>query len=224
MIFIDSLIDTTFIPMLKNAKMVSLNGGGEVFASKHMQKLIKEIIINYPNIKFNIQSNGIYFDKTHCDELGITKSIDSAYISIHAATKKVYDKVVRGGDYKKVINNIKWLSQLKNKKQIKFLQINFVVTSINYKDMIKFQELANKLQCNAYYTTFVRFNSELEKSYEELSIVEQSHPKHKQFTKILQNKIFDSPNCIMQNSLIELRKKYKKKTLIQKIKNYYTKE
>ena len=104
------------------------------------------------------------------------------------------------------------------------MQINFVVTSINYKDMIKFQELANKLQCNAYYTTFVRFNSELEKSYEELSIVEHSHPKHKQFTKILQNKIFDSPNCIMQNSLIELRKKYKKKTLIQKIKNYYTKE
>lgn len=220
---LNSQIDTTFLPLLKNAKLVSLNGGGEVFASNHMKNLIKTITKVYPHILFKIHSNGILFDKEHCDELGITNKILLAEVSIHAATKSTYDKIVIGGNFNKVMQNIKWLSSLKEKKQLKNLRLTFVITSINYKEMINFQKLANKLNCDASYTTYRPWDSELSKRYDEIAIFEPKHPKHKQFIKIIQNKIFDSSNCIMQNSLIELRKKHTKETLTQEIINYFTK-
>ena len=47
------------LPILKQAEIVSLNGAGEALASKHGKKLIKAIAEKYPDIKFELRTNGI---------------------------------------------------------------------------------------------------------------------------------------------------------------------
>lgn len=210
---LNSMIDPMFLPMLKNAKIVWLNGSGEIFAGKHCRTLVKAIVNAYPDLKFGIHSNGLLFDKKNCDELGITNRIDCAEISIHAATKKTYDKIVRGSDFEKVMNNIRWLVSLKNEGKIKCIRLDFVITSLNYKEMVAFQKLANNLNVNTSFTTFRPWGSELSKKYNSVAIFESFHPKYNDFVKVLSNQIFMSPNCSLQNSLRGLKKVSKCKTI-----------
>ena len=53
----DALIEPVLIPMLKNAKLVTVNVAGEVFISEHSKKFIKRIAEVYPNIKFELTNN-----------------------------------------------------------------------------------------------------------------------------------------------------------------------
>ena len=48
---LDSMIETTFIPLLKNCKRIITNGDGEALASKHSRKLLKRAIEVYKTYK-----------------------------------------------------------------------------------------------------------------------------------------------------------------------------
>ena len=198
---LNNLIEPIFIPMLKDAEIVWLNGSGEFFASKHMRTLAKRIAQVYPNLKFGIHSNGLCFDKKNCDEIGITDRIEYVQISLHAATKRTYDKVVKDSDFDKIKKNIEWLSELYKQGQIKSFDLLFVISSLNYKDMIAFQKYANKLRCRTIFSTFRDWGTEMGKNYKNYAVFEPNHPEYNNLTKILKHPIFKSPNCTLQNSL-----------------------
>jgi radical SAM protein with 4Fe4S-binding SPASM domain len=203
---LNSLIEPLFLPILKDCKVVVLNGEGEIFASKHCRTLVKAIVQKYPDIKFGIHSNGLCFDKKNCDDLGITDRIEYAEVSIHAATKKTYDKIVRDSNFDKVMKNVKWLADLKKHGKINFIQLDFVISSINYKEMKAFQSFANKLNLNTRFTAYRPWGSaELDKQFTNVAIFNKTHPKYNKFVKILQDDIFKTPNCRMQNALKNLK-------------------
>lgn len=210
---LNSLIEPCFIPMLKDAKFVAFNGGGEFFVSNHMKKLAKTIANKYPHIKFKIISNGICFNKENCDDLGITDKIKIVEISLHATTEKTYNKIVQGGNFKKVMNNIKWLTEQKKIGSIDSIVLTFVVSSINYKEMPNFQKLANELGCYTNFIPYIPWDSKLAKKYNKVAIFETTHPKHKSFVKMLQDEVFDNPNCGLPNRFRELRKNSKKENI-----------
>ena len=158
-------------------------------------------------IKFHIHSNGLAFNKFNCDELEITDKIKIAEISIHANTKKTYDKIVRDGNFDKLMENLYWLVSLKNEGKIQYIKINFVISVINYKEIVSFQARANKLGVDTSFTTFRPWESEMANHYDEVAVFKEFHPQHAEFVKILKNPIFDSPNCCLENSLKALRKR-----------------
>lgn len=211
---LNSLIEPMFLPILKDCKIVTLNGSGEVFASKHCRTLVKAIVQRYPDIKFAIHSNGLCFDKKNCDELGITDKLEMAEISIHAATKQTYDKIVKDSNFDKVMKNVKWLAKLKKEGKINQIKLDFVITSINYKEMKAFQALANKLNVHTSFTTYRPWGTELSNNYDKVAVFEKFHPEYNLFVNIIQDPIFNSPNCIMQNSLRNL-KSVSKNTLLK---------
>ena len=198
----EEITDSILIPVLKNAKVVYFNGAGEVFASKLCKNLIKKITQTYPNIKFDLITNGILSTEENIDEYGLKNKIESIEISVHAATKETYDKVVRDGDFDAVMKNLKMLSEMKKNGEIKFLWLNFVVTSYNYKEMIDFQKLADELGA---YTRFWEYrkwgNAELDNHYDEVAIFEPTHPDYDKYLEVVKDKIFDEPNCCINNKL-----------------------
>ena len=110
---LDAMITPRLLPILRDAKTVSLNGSGELFASKHCRKLVSEVVRQYPEIKFAVHSNGLLCDETNCAELGILDKMSSVQISIHAINKKTYERIVIGSNYDRVWKNVEWLSKLK---------------------------------------------------------------------------------------------------------------
>ena len=217
----DDNVDNVILPMLKDAKIFYTSGVGEIFCSPVTERLIKRVAKVYPNIKFNVSSNGILFDKEHCDKLGITDKLSEVDISIHAATEETYNKIVRNGNFSKVKENVEWLASKYRNGELDFMRINFVVMSINYKEMKLFQQWANRIGVETSFWEYRTWNEGLyaEQRYEKLAIFNKNHPEHYELLKTVRDPIFKK-NCFM-NSIVKcegerLTKKKKNKKLVEK--------
>ena len=199
-------IDTTIIPLLQNAEMVYLNGVGELFASKLCKKLVKRIHETYPNIKFDIITNGVLANKENFEEIGLIDCIQSVEISMHAVHRDTYAKIVRGGDFDELMKNLEFLSGLKKSGKLEFFFLNFVVSIYNYQEMIDFQKLANALGAKTSFWEYRPWgNAEMDKHYDEVAVFEPTHPDYAKYLDIVNNDIFKSPNCNMNAKLKPLQ-------------------
>lgn len=190
----DKIIDKKIIPFLSNAKLVVMNGGGELFNSKHSQKLLSKISGSYPKIKYEIFSNGADFSKEKIDEYNLSDKIETAHISINAASEKTYRKIFRTNNFSKVMNNLNYLVSLKNEGKIKDITLGFVINSINYKEMKKFMKIANDLNINVSFTLAAKLRETKYTLSDDFKIWE-SNPK--KFAGILEDPIFKSQNCYL---------------------------
>ena len=177
------------VPILKNAELVNVTASGEIFASKYAKGLTQKITKIYPNLKFYIYTNGIFCDEKHLKEYSIWNKVDYFVVSLPAITEKTYNKIVIGGNFKKVIKNIQFLGKLKKENKISNLIINFVVTSLNYKEMPLMAEFAKR---NNAKISFVKLNKlpGNEAIYDSLAIAEPNHPENKEYLKIIKMPIF----------------------------------
>ncbi len=217
---IEENFDRIFTPIIEKAEIVELNSAGELFASKHSIEIVKKIIRINPNIEFNIISNGILFTEENIIELGLKKRLNTVIISIHATKEKTYNKLVEHGDYNVLMKNVKYLSILKKEGFLKRLQLNFVVTSINYKEMKEFVKLAKKLNAEAFFINYHR-QIDSDELMDKLDISLPSHPKYNNLVKILGNSIFKEECCVLNDYLKNLKPKYKK--LSERIRDLFKK-
>ena len=202
--YFDDNMDTLLTDMLENCKNVVLSGVGECLASKHSRKLIKRISELFPNIKFSIISNGILCDEENLKEVGILDKLLSVTISLHAINKKTYDKLVVGGNFERVMKNLQYLSSLKKSGRIEKFILNFVVNSYNYKEMVPYIELAEKIGATVGFLELLKLETN-ENVYEKLNIFDEKHPKYNDFVKVLKNPIFKSELCTINDCMLNLK-------------------
>jgi len=149
------------------------------------------------------------------EKLGLENRMCSVIISVHSITEKTYNKLIEHGNFNAVINNIKYLAELKKQNKIHNLQLNFVVTSVNYKEMVKFAEFAKSMGAKAFFINYHRQidSDELEK---ELDISNPSHKDYNKFVKILQSPVLKEDCCVVNDYLKNL-KPVKEKGILNRI-------
>lgn len=222
--YLNSKIESVYLPILKNARIVSFNGAGEALASKHGTTLIKTIAQKYPEIKFELHTNGILCDKQHLDNLGITDRLIGVDVSLHGLKKSTVEKIMIGTNYDKVIKNLKWLSSLKKEGKLKQLNLCFVINSINYKEMEDFLKFAISLDANVYFWEYRKWGTNIDKQYKKLAVFEYSHPEYNKFVKMIKKPIFQDKRCLMNQFLKDLQPLpwYKRLKHIFSITNEYS--
>ncbi len=183
-------------PWLKNAKYVKTNAVGEVFASKISRDLIKNIALNFPNIKFEIITNGIQCTKENIEQLNLINKISMITVSLHAFKEETYNKIVKGGNYKKVIENLYYLSTLKKSGLMERFELHFTVTSINYKEMPLMIKFAREIGANIRFLG-LDCSRDLEKLYKKINIQDRHHPKYNDLVKIVHSKEFMSAKDVV---------------------------
>ncbi len=189
------IFDNVIMPLCKNAIDVFINGAGEVFAGKLSLYAMKKISTTYPNIKFLIITNGILFNEKMYEKCGLKNRIRKIAFSIHAFNKETYEKIVIGGNFEKVKQNVEFAAMLKKKGEIDVVSLNFVVNVLNYKEMIDFQKWANELDVEVHFSDYRKWGAKMDENYDEYAIFEPTHPQYKEYLKIVENDIFKSPNC-----------------------------
>ncbi len=183
--YFNSYIDK-ILPFCKEAETVYLNGSGELFVSHHLCEICKRIIEVNPKVKFFINTNGLFFNKQMCEKFGFLDNIYNVWVSIHAATEKTYNKIVRGGNWKILQRNLSYISKLKKAGKIERFDILFVVSSLNYKEMPKFVKMAEKYGANALFWRFRNWDcSQMCKEYDKYTCWEKDHKDYKKFIKVL---------------------------------------
>lgn len=201
---LNSEIDKYYLPLLKNAETVCMNGVGDCLASRHGRVLLKRIAETYPKIKFDLHTNGLLCNEKILKELGILDRLSVVEISLHASTKETYDKIVLGSDWNRVIKNIEWLVDLKKQGKIDDLLLFFVVDNINYREMPDFVEMAKKYEAQVYFWTYRNWGIQDEKEAREMSIFDKRHRDYNELVKVLHNDAFKSENCHLNPMLLEI--------------------
>ncbi len=190
-------IDTLLVPLIKEAKIVALSGSGEAFYSKHSRLLIKKLTKINPKIKFNINTNGLLFNKANCKALGLTNRINDVFLSIHALDEKLYNKIMVGSNLKVVLKNLKWMAEAQKKRQIKRVTVNTAICDINYKEIPKLLNLAINFGVGITFSQYYDWGTEFGKDYDKRAVWVKNHPEYNNFIKILQNKELDYHRCNM---------------------------
>ncbi len=179
-------IDEIYLPILKSADELTLSTTCDPFASRNTRLLMKSAAEMYPSLKFNLITNGILCNKANCDEIGITEKLSRVMVSIHAATEETYNKIVKNGNFSKVIENIEWLKEMKEKGLVKNLFFAFVVSSQNYKEIPLFIDFAEKYSARALFWGCISWGDNLLSCEgEPLDIIDPEHPRHYDFVNSL---------------------------------------
>lgn len=202
--YFDEHMDEIISNMLENAENVVLSGVGEAIASPHSRKLIKRISELFPNVKFSLISNGVLCDRKNLEEIGIIDKLLSITVSMHAVTKNTYDKLVIGGNFEKVMNNLKFLSELKKEGKLDRFILNFVVNAYNYKEMVLYIKMAQQLGATVGFLELLKLETN-EEVYDKLNIFNEKHPEYNKFVKVLKNPIFHSEMCTINDTMLNMK-------------------
>ena len=202
--YLNSLIDTHFLPLLKDADVISLNGSGEVFASEHCKELIKRTTQAYPDIKFDLHTNGSLCSEKTCMGLGILDRLTRVQVSVNAASGRLHKKVTRSGSYKEIVKNLKWLSGLKKQGKLKEFRLVFVVSGLNYMELKPFMKMGIDLDAVVDFWEYRKWGTELDKDYEKLAVFKLENRNYMRLAKIMEDDVFRHPLCCMDNVLREV--------------------
>jgi molybdenum cofactor biosynthesis enzyme MoaA len=176
------------LEVAKDVQILSLDGSGEVFGSKHSRRILGLLRREqFPQLKFSIISNGQLFDRRAFDTLDLRGRLDRVDISVDAARPETYKLVRRGGDFQRLRDNLAFLDGLRINEGERFeLGVSFVVSAANFREIPEFVRFAKQFHANSVLFTILRNWGHLNKSeFDRLNIVSAWHPLHQEFAAIL---------------------------------------
>lgn len=187
----DRLIDSLFIPALKNTKYVCISGSGDAFGSRHSRKLIKRISNTYPDIKYDFLTNGLMCNEKVLNDLNVRNKIFKMRISLHATTKETYGKVVKNGErlFDTIIKNLYMLKDIKKEYGFEYY-IQMVVSADNYKEMPEFAEFVHNFDAEASFWEYRPASkgfSQSDKNLYHREIVNPQHPNYSDFIEVIKD-------------------------------------
>lgn len=149
------LTDRIIDQILPTINILFIAGNGELFLSPYYKQILYSK--NYKQLKgIMTLSNGTLCDKEiwqHIVELADGNVISS--FSVDAATEETYKKIRRGGNFKKVEENIKYVCSLRKNGRIKRIFLNFVIQKENYKELEQFVIWGKKMGVDYFNITFL---------------------------------------------------------------------
>jgi wyosine [tRNA(Phe)-imidazoG37] synthetase (radical SAM superfamily) len=196
---IDAIADRLIDEVLPHTNFIVLAGNGEVFFSETYIRMWKSSALAQKRDSIGILTNGILFSEEIWKELrGSYKSIGFG-VSIDAATEDTYKKV-RGGNFKKLCENMALLSRLKKNGELYFLDMNFVVRQDNCKELKPFILWAKSLGvdhvCISRVENWVYDEREFN---EKITIYDQNNDLKEEFKDVFADEILHDPIVKMIN-------------------------
>jgi MoaA/NifB/PqqE/SkfB family radical SAM enzyme len=195
--FIDNTINNIVETYGKNIKMLYLSGAADPFASKSIRKLLLNFNRDkFPNVThIHLHTNGLLLNEKMWNSLShIHDLIQTIEISVDASKEETYNIVRRGGDWKTINENLKFISKinLTNKR------VSFVVQDTNYREMEDFYKLMMNIfnnNINVYFNKITNWGTYSNSEFAIKQIWNESHPEFKLFLEEL-NKINKKYKCI----------------------------
>lgn len=187
---------------LKDARLLVLSGSGDPFASSlHMELLTTLRSVQYPDLKIKIMTNGLLLTPQNWARLdGIKDSIRYLIVSIDAATAETYIKIRRGGDFRRLMENLNFVSQLRKDGKLDRVEFHFVVQQGNYKEMIQFIELGKSFGVDMVsFARLCNYGSFAKDEYLSRAIHLEGHPECCRFIQMISEPMFKDPIVNMSN-------------------------
>ncbi len=205
---IDENLKDKYFDALKEADQVIFSHGTDPFSNKKTSNFIKEVAEKFPKVKFNLISNGILFDKDHCDDLGITERLSNVLILISAANKETYDEYFKNGEFENLKQNLNWLKSLKQQGKLSGFFIGFVIDEHNFKEMPAFVDLAKEYDAKAIFWLKNNYKYDKEGMLSSKYITNIANEHYAEFVDVLNSYNFNNEYSSLPFVLNNLIDKY----------------
>lgn len=172
-------------------KPITLNitGSGDPFGSKHFYNLLKKL--NYkknPHLKLVLQTNGVLFNEKRWEELkNIHRFKIDTIISLDAGDEQSYNLTRKGGDWKMVNENLKFIKSLQDTGLIGWVRLDMVVQNNNYKSLPQFIDIARHYNFNSYTSRIVNWGTFTPIEYIQHNVLDCKHPNFQELKDIIKS-------------------------------------
>jgi UDP-glucose 4-epimerase len=202
-------IHNRFISELKeggfnNITMLNITGSGEPFASK----IYCDFLFNfdggsYPNLRIDIQSNGILFTPKVWEKMSkIHKNINRVLISLDASCQETYKKIRVNGDYTVLMKNLEFIAELKKENKIRTFDLAFVIQRKNYKEMSDAVKISKKLGADSIiFNLITNWLTWSLNEYDSNAVWKDFNPEFDEFSDILKDPVFDDKIVDLGNAV-----------------------
>ena len=141
-------------------------GGSEPLVYPEYDQIC-EFLLNYPKVRISVCTNGMLLNQKRIERV-VKQNFTWLRLSVDAATEKTYYKIRRKADWNtltSIISDIvhlrskkrSFLSKLKGRAGFPKIQMNFVITTDNYREIEQFARLAHDLGVDAvHYKMLIR--------------------------------------------------------------------
>ncbi len=183
---------------------INITGSGDPFSSLAFRHYLESIDgSKHPNLTFHLQTNGLLLTPIMWERLAkIHNNIEQIYVSIDAATSETYAIVRRGGSFHTLIENMKFICQLRADKKIDHLQANFVVQQKNYREIPAFAEMFSKMDCDSvFFSKVFDWGVWSKEDFAANCIWDDLHIDYDHFISVLADPILAHPKVSLGNIL-----------------------
>jgi MoaA/NifB/PqqE/SkfB family radical SAM enzyme len=189
-------LERVILPLLKTAKLGYLSGGGEAFASKHMRSLMSRLNREeYPQLYLHLITNAQLMTPQRWGAFpNLGEMVGLLSVSIDAARAETYEKLRRPGRWDVLMTNLEFIAGMRRAGKIRNLGINFVVQKENYREMLGFVELGQRLGVDTIWLQrVVNYGSYDEAAIADVDVSAPGHPEHAVLLEILRNPALRDP-------------------------------
>lgn len=188
--------DRVILPLLKGARGGYVCGGGEVFASKHFRSVLSRLNRReYPRLSLHLITNSLLLTPQRWSAFpDLAEMIGVLSVSIDAARAETYEKLRRPGKWSTLMTNLEFIAGLRRAGTIPRLWINFVVQEENYREMLDFVELGDRLGVDrVWFQRVVNYGAYDESTFTQVDVTSPLHPEHPRLLEILRNPLLSGP-------------------------------
>jgi MoaA/NifB/PqqE/SkfB family radical SAM enzyme len=153
--------DSILYKVHKHIRRMQLSCAWEYSIAKNAPEIIRTMG-KYKIPKTSIYTNGNILTDEIAEAL-VDAKINDFVVSIGEATKKTYERLRRGGNFEKVISNIKKLNGFKQERKSRFPRIcaNLTVVNSNIKELVDFVDIAHRIGIQAIRGRHLILNANL---------------------------------------------------------------
>ena len=183
----DRVLQGLLDQVLKDVRLLRMDGAGEVFVSKPSRRLLKQLTREaYPHLRFDLITNGNLFDRRTYEEFDLKDRIQFLEISMDAASEATYKIVRRGGNFRRLMANLAFIRRIRQEENQHFrFHLRFVVSATNFREIPAFIRLAKQfgaIPCFSIIRSMGHFQGN---EFAALNIGSPAHPQHREFLEVM---------------------------------------
>ena len=155
----------------------------------------------FPNMRIDLQTNGVMFTHKMWNLMEkIHENITLVMVSFDAASETAYNITRRGGNWIQLLKNMEFLSQLRQKGQIEWLQIYFVVQQANYREMGEFVKIGKQFFVDQVcFSKANNWGTWTRSQFNDVCVWSPDHSDYEQYLRVLTQSILGDDIVMLGN-------------------------
>ncbi len=190
------IIGEKLLPYLDKAKRITASGHGDPFASKYMMSVLENMHPTDPECSFLLETNGVFFDEEHWERIKhLAKFRLELVVTINSFDEFTYRHISRGGNYKKMLHNLEFMSKLREKGELAHLTNTLVIQDRNFREIPSFikRSFDNYSFDQVILRPVYQWGTMDEQVYWFKDVLNPLHPYHEEYLEILQTPLLKDP-------------------------------